>query len=450
MSDKKQNPAPGNGKPSAASWMARVPVRVGGIAAVGYATLLLTGGGFGVWAATAPLAGATIAPGVIAASGQNVLVQHHTGGILEKINFREGDKVAAGDALFEIDATVARAQLNRLIRQYVAQKAKAVRLTAERDGETKVEMPADFERFGPNFDQEEVFRQQGLEFKARLDRHRAELEILNQRVLSLRESIIGLRAQKKALAEQIDIVRSEAQRKSNLLDQGLASRSEYTELLRAAAALVGQSGSIEAQIASSTTQLTEAAQQIERLKTGRVEEAVGELNTVQTALSDLLEQISAAQVEVERTVVRAPVTGVVVRSVYNTPNAVIRPGEVVMEILPTSRDLIVEAKVRTQDIDKLRLGQPASLLLSALNQRTTPRVAGQVYYISADRLVDERTSMPYYTVRMKIEELPPEVSRDQIYPGMPVESFIETEERTFLSYVARPIMDSFQHAFREE
>ncbi|MEO4000988.1 HlyD family type I secretion periplasmic adaptor subunit [Mesorhizobium sp. CAU 1732] len=432
-------------------WQKRIATRTGGVAILGYVTIALFGGGFGVWAATAPLAGAAIAPGVVAVAGQNIMIQHQEGGTITKINFREGETVREGDALFAVDSTMTRAQLNRLVRQFVAQRAKAVRLEAERDGLDRLTMPDDIARFGDGFGHEDIFHEQEKEFTARLSRYRAEAEILVQRKLALDESIKGLRAQKTAFEEQIAIVKDETQRKSDLLDRGLTNRSEYSELLRAGASLLGQAGSIEAQIASTITQLAEAGQQTERLTTSRVEEAVGELNEVRTALFDLEEQIVAAQAAVARSVVHAPTDGVVVRMHHNSRDGVVRPGEVVMELLPTTSELIVQAQVSPQDIDKIHIGQPAKMMFSALNQRTTPQVAGEVFYVSADRLVDQRTEMPYYTVRLRIAgALPDEIKPEQVYPGMPVESFISTDERTFVSYLARPIMDSFQKAFREE
>jgi HlyD family secretion protein len=178
---------------------------------------------------------------------------------------------------------------------------------------------------------------------------------------------------------------------------------------------------------------------------------LGELNTVSANITDVEEQISAAQSVLERTVVRAPADGIIVRSVYNTPNSVVRPGEVIMEILPTTRELIVEARVRPEDIDKIRVGQDARMHFRALNPRTTPQVAGKVFYMSADRLVDQKNGQPYYTIRLKIaEELPPAIKPDQIYPGMPVDSFIAVGPRTFASYLVQPIVDSFGKAFREQ
>jgi HlyD family secretion protein len=145
------------------------------------------------------------------------------------------------------------------------------------------------------------------------------------------------------------------------------------------------------------------------------------------------------------------VDGIVVRSVYNAEGSVIRAGEVAMELLPTTDDLIVEAQIRPQDIDSIRIGQDADMMFTALDARSTPKIPGKVFYISADRLLTPNTGQPYYTVRLKMaDKLPPQVKPEQVYPGMPVETFISTGERTFLAYLSKPLMDSFQRAFREK
>lgn len=432
-------------------WHKKIPTQTGKIAIAGYSTIAALIGGFGVWAATVPIAGAAIAPGVVAAAGKNIMIQHLEGGVIRKIHFREGDRVRKGDPLFVIDATAAKTQVNRLVKQSIAQRAKAARLEAERDGLSEIDMPADLERPSGGLDVQDVIAQQRKEFEARLARYHAEQEILRQRIETLKESVTGFRAQKKATEEQLTIVREEAERKKQLLEKGLTNRSEYTELLRTSASLVGQAGAIESQIAGTATQLAEAGQQIERLTTSRVEDAVGELNTVRSSLADLEEQINAAQSILQRTIAKAPTDGIVVRSLYNIEEGVIRPGEVVMELLPTTDQMIIEARVSSQDIDSIRLGQEAQMMFSALNARITPQVRGKVIYVSADRVVDEKTGASFYTTRLTIDEkLPTEIKPEQVYPGMPVETFIGTGDRTFLVYLLRPFLDSFSKAFREE
>lgn len=431
-------------------WTRSVDTRTGPISMFGYIFMIVFLGGFGLWGSTAPLAGATIAGGYVAAAGQNILIQHLEGGIIKTIEAREGDRVKAGQPLITLDPTLADAQLNRLLKQLAALRAKSMRLEAERDLKQKLVIPAAVAGTSRGITFPEVISEQQVEFDARYSRYVAEREILNQRIAALNEAIIGLDVQKKASSDQLGIVRDEIDRKKQLLDSGLTNRSEYTALLRAEAELIGQVGSLQSQIASSSTQIIETKQQIERLTTSRVEDAVTDLNTQRATIADVEEQARAASSVLDRTVIRAPANGIIVRSVHNAVQSVIRAGEPIMELLPTSEQLVIEARISPHDIDSLRIGQAARLHFSALNARTTPQVAGTVTYISADRLVDQANGQPYYIARMKItDDLPPEVRRDQIYPGMPVETYIETDQRTFLEYLVRPLLDSFGRAFRE-
>lgn len=437
-------------KPKTFRWTQLVDTRTGPISWFGYVFMVVCLGGFGLWGSTAPLAGATIAPGYVAAAGQNVMIQHLEGGIIKEVDAREGDRVKAGQPLLVLDPTMAEAQLNRLLKQLAALRAKSMRLEAERDLKQKLVIPAGIVRSsrGDSFD--DVISEQQVEFDARYARYTAEREILNQRIAALDEAVTGLEVQKKASEDQLKIVREEIDRKKKLLEDGLTNRSEYTNLLRAEAELIGQVGSLQSQIASSSTQIIETRQQIERLTTARVEDAVAELNTERATIADVEEQARAAQAVLDRTVIRSPADGIIIRSIHNSVLAVIRAGEPFMELLPTSENLVIEARISPHDIDNLRIGQAARLHFSALNARTTPQVDGTVTYISADRLVDQSSGQPYYTARLKItDELPAEVKREQIYPGMPVESYIATGDRTFFEYLVRPLLDSFGRAFRE-
>ncbi|RWC57335.1 HlyD family type I secretion periplasmic adaptor subunit [Mesorhizobium sp.] len=431
-------------------WQRDVDTRTDRITLAGYGSVAVFLLGFGFWAATAPIAGATIAPGVVAAAGQNVMIQHLEGGVVSSIKVREGDRVSRGQALIVLDPTVAQSQLNRVLKQWVAQKADIARLEAERDGLEKIVLSSDLGAYSDASEYSDVFGEQNKEFQARLARYAAEQGILKQRVMALQDAIVGLRAQKKAAENQIAIVSGETERKKDLLEKGLTNRSEYTDLLRSTAELVGQAGSLEAQIASSATQTVEARQQIERLTTSRVEDAVTELNKARAQVADLEEQINAGRSVLDRTTIRAPVDGIIVRSLYNSQGSVIRAGEVVMELLPTTNEFIVEARIKPEDIDSIRVGQDANMMFTALNARTTPKVPGKVFYISADRLITPSTGLPYFTVRLKMaDKLPRQIKPEQIYPGMPVETFISTGERTFLAYLTKPLVDSFQRAFRE-
>ncbi|RUW67920.1 MULTISPECIES: HlyD family type I secretion periplasmic adaptor subunit [unclassified Mesorhizobium] len=420
------------------------------VALTGYAATALLAGCFGYWAVSAPLSGAVITQGTIAATGGNILIQHSEGGIINQLLVHEGDRVEQGEPLILLDRTAAQADLNRLTRQSIALRASAARLEAERDGLDGLApisgaAPAPFQQ-----DFENLVREQRKEFAARLARFRSEQAILAQRVAMHRQSVIGLNAQKQAVQQQAEVVKKELGIKTSLLDQGLTNRTEYSQLLRSQADLVGQAGALEANLAAANTQIVEAEQQIERATTQRVEEALTKLDEVRTNLADIEEQMRAAEAVLQRTTIKAPAAGIVVSSTYNSTGSVIAPGEKIMEILPTASGLIVDAKLRPKDIDEVRVGQPAKLRLAALNTRLTPEVSATVTQISADRLIDQATHEPYFRARLKIaDQLPPGVKAEQLYPGTPVEAFINTGDRTFFEYLARPMLDSFARAFTE-
>ena len=416
----------------------------------GYAAIALMVGGFGYWAAKAPLAGAVITQGTIAATGGNILIQHREGGIIRQLLVHEGDRVREGQELILLDRTAPEADLNRLTRQWIALKASAARLEAERDGLDRLApisepAPAPFQQ-----DFQNLVREQQKEFDARLARFRSEQSILAQRVAMHRESVKGLDAQKLAIEQQAEVVKKELGIKTDLLGKGLTNRTEYSQLLRSEADLVGQAGALEANLASANTQIVEAEAQTERATTQRVEDALTKLDDVRTNLADIEEQMRAAQAVLKRTTITAPAAGIVVSSTYNSQGSVVGPGEKIMEILPTSSGLVVDAKLRPKDIDQVHVGQPAKLRLSALNTRLTPEVQATVSEISADRLIDEATHEPYFRARLKINDaLPAGVKTEQLYPGTPVDTFISTGNRTFFGYLVRPMMDSFARAFRE-
>jgi HlyD family type I secretion membrane fusion protein len=415
-------------------WAKTVPTSTWRSAILGYGSMAVFVAFFGYWAATAPLAGAAIAPGVVAASGQNLKIQHLEGGTVTAVLVKEGERVKLGDTLLTLDPTVLQSQLDRFIKLEAALKAKQARLSAERDGKENLVFPNE---------------QQG-EFAARLNRHRNELSILGERVSQMQESVVGMEARKKASDEQLKIVKSETQRKLKLLDQGLTARDQYTQLLRSQADLLGQVSSTESQISSAKNQINEAREQIERAKSQRIEDALKELSDASNKLSDGEEQIKAARSMLERTIIKAPADGIIVSLKVNSPGIVLRPGEPVLELLPTTSDLVIEARIDPRSIDTVKVGQEARLRFTALNSTTTPEVSASVTYISADRLVDPATNQPYFQARLRItDNLPEEISRGQIYPGMPVETYISTGDRTFAEYLVKPLTDSFSRSFRE-
>ena len=269
--------------------------------------------------------------------------------------------------------------------------------------------------------------------------------------MAVEEEIEGLSIQKTSEQRKLAVIRDELADKAKLLAEGLTPKSQYNTLLRAEADSLGALGSITATIGQRRSAIAELAEQRSGLEAKRRESASAEVNELRSEIGDLRQQLRSRDDMLARSEIRSPADGIVVKLLKNTVGSVIKPGEAVVEILPTSSELIIDANVAPRDIDSVRVGQEARLRLTALNARTTPEVAATVSYISADRFIDPNTREPYYTARLKISQaLPETISPDQIQPGMPVDVFIKTGERTLLEYLVRPVQDSFAKAFREE
>ncbi|MBB3810017.1 HlyD family type I secretion periplasmic adaptor subunit [Pseudochelatococcus contaminans] len=406
--------------------------------------------GFLGWATFAPISGAVVAEGVVAAAGQNLRIQHLEGGIVSEIAVQEGERVDAGQVLFTLDDTSAAANRNRIRAKLLSAMIRAERLSAERGSVETLAFSPDLKDAAENAGMKSYLDEQRQEFEIRLARYRQERLILGQRLHSLGRQREGLQAQKDAVEEQLHVVRDERERKHGLLEKGLTNRSEYTALLRAEAELVGQAGRFGADILNVDIQEVEAREQVARLETQRVETASADLNLLRVEISESQEQLSAAEDILTRTVVRSPAKGIVVRNNHNTIGSVVRPGEMMTEILPTTDRPLVQAHIPVKDIDHVKVGQEVRMHFIALNARVTPEVTGQLAYISADRLTDEKTQVPYFLARIEpTHDLPEGISADKVYPGMPVQAFIQTEQRTFATYVTRPLLDSFNRAFKE-
>lgn len=457
----------------------RKPERAGGVplsirwpAILGLLGILAFFGGLGVWASTAPIAGAAVAPGVLVASGHNKIIQHLEGGIIKEILVGEGDRVDADAPVFVLDRTAAETNLNRLTAKRDTLQAYEARLLAERDGKERLlrsdELSSQLLQAGPGRQPkiglfpaalvkrssdpwvQRLLDDQRAEFDARLTRHRDEIGILNKRMRAFQEEITGIEAQNKALGQQLDLVEKEVADLSGLFEKGFATQERLLALKRSQAALLGERGENIAKIASARQQIAEIEQETARLKTTRREEASTNLSQTRTELQDVEKQIRTADDILNRIVIRSPVAGVVVKLGIHTAGEVIQSGQPLLEILPDGADLLIEARVRPEDIDSVKVGQTAAIRFSALNRRTTPVVDARVTYISADRLIDENTRQPYYLARLRLADLAGTgIDEAELSPGMQVESFIRTTERTFVDYLVRPIRDSFQKAFRE-
>lgn len=407
-------------------------------------------GGFLGWAATAPLAGAVIAAGNMAASGENQIVQHLEGGIVKEIHVHEGDLVAAGQPLLSLDPTVVEGNLSRLRTTLATLRADEARVLAEQRGHDAITFPPELLAADLDPSVKDVVETRTTEFADRLSRYRNEIRILEERLAGLDQEIAGAEAQRVATQKQIGFIAAELRDVDWLFKQGLARQDRLFALRRSEADLEGRAGALLSTIGKARQSIAEIRQQMEKLGHERRTEAVARLADVRGRTADTREQIRAAEAVLSRIIVRAPTDGTVVKLNVNTVGGVVSPGAQVLELLPAGVDLVVDARLQLADIDAVKVGQPANVRLAALNQRTTPVVHAQVTFVSADKLVDRNNQQAYYRVRLTFDTKQLGLhERALLAPGMPAEAFITTEERTMLRYLFRAIEDSLSRAFRE-
>lgn len=444
-------PAPSAAPEPAARWDADVPRHVRRHVIAGVMIVLAAFGGFGTWAVTAPLAAAIIAPGSFVATGRNKLVQHLEGGIIADISVAEGDKVVAGQPLIRLDETSALASQRALFLRRVRLEAMEARILAEYEAQPELQFPDHLTESRVDPEVATILDNQLLSFTVARSQLENDMDLIERNISVMEQRMRGYEAQREALERQISLLSDDRDAKAQLLDKGLIRRSELNALDRALADANGQFGRMEAEIAESLEMMAKYdAQKRQAIDTYR-QAALDELEAVQAELDTVREKERDAQSVLRRVVIEAPVSGTVVRLNYSSVGGVIEAGKVIAEVLPTDVPLIIETMIARTDIDAVKVGQPASVMLSALNRRTTPVLNGKVFYLSADAVVQGRgADREVYVARIQIpvSELD-RVSGFAPVPGMPVQVMIQTAERTFLQYIMKPVMDSMQRAFRE-
>jgi HlyD family secretion protein len=416
----------------------------------GITLLIVLCGGVGGWAATTEISGAVIAPGVLVVDTNVKKVQHPTGGVVGEIRARDGDRVAIGDIVVRLDETVTRANLAIVLRGLDELVARKGRLEAERDGLEGIAFPSEFiERLSEPQVGAIIAGERKL-FDLRQSARVGQKSQLRERIAQLREEIGGIGAQIKAKAQEIVLIQRELTGARDLWEKNLMPITKLTQLEREATRLEGERAQLTATSAQSKGKISELELQIIQVDRDLASEVGKELREVDAKIGEFVERKVAAEDQLKRIDIRAPQDGVVHQSVVHTIGGVINAGEQLMLIVPSTDNLIVEAKFAPQDIDQVKIGQRAVLRFTSFNQRTTPELNGVVTRVSADTTVDQRTSAPYYTLRISLsrEEIA-RLGEVTLVPGMPVESFIQTGDRKVISYLMKPLSDQVMRAFRE-
>ncbi|WP_380058920.1 HlyD family type I secretion periplasmic adaptor subunit (plasmid) [Falsihalocynthiibacter sp. SS001] len=423
-------------------WRARLPIFVGTLA------LVILVGGLGYWSVTARLAGAVISTGRVDVETKRQVIQHPDGGVVGAIAVRNGDVVEAGELLVQLDATLFESERSIIRGQLNDIGARKARLIAERDDAEVVEFP-DWLTSSGAADVKNVMEGQQRLFEARSVSVEREAEQLVERRKQYEHEIDGISSQLEAMKVRQVLVADELRDQTSLLERGLTQASRVSGLRHEEARMLGEIGEFNASLAQLRGSVAEVNIELIKLKTTRREEAITELRDLEFREIELTERMLGLEERLSRLSVRAPVGGVIYGSEVFALQSVVQAGAPMMYVVPQDQPMVIEARVDPINVDQVFRGQPAGLRFTAFESRTTPELRGSVVDLSADAFMDEATGQTYYLV----EVLPAEgelekLGENKLIPGMPVEVFIKTNERTPLEYLTKPLTDYFTRSMR--
>jgi len=415
---------------------------------IGFIILFLVFGVFGVWASVAPIEGAAHAPGSVTVRSYKKVLQHLEGGMINHIYARDGDVVEAGDPLIELDNTQSHAQLEIASAQFVALTALEARLIAERDDADVIAFPSTLS--ASDDDARAEMMAQNQIFSARKRSREGSVAVLEQRIEQLHSRVTGLEAMKASKEILAASFGDELADTRILLEQGFSDKLRLRDLERSHAAYTGEAAELVATISSTQMQVGETQLQILQTENEFQSDVVAQLSDTQTRLKDIRERMIALTDVVNRTIIRAPESGIVSGMQYHNEGGVIAPGAPIGEVVPQSDELIIEARVSLTDIDRVQAGQEATIRFSSFGS-SVPTIVGHVISISADAMADKNTGAPYYLARVTVS---PEGMADLgdliLVPGMPAEVFISSGSRTFVQYVMKPFSNALARSMRED
>jgi len=427
-------------------WSATVPVVTGLLA------IVVLFGGFVAWATLTQIAGAIIAPARIEVDQKRQVVQHPAGGVVAEIAVKEGDRVQAGDLLIRLDVQQMQSSLTIVEGQLFELMARRGRLEAERDGQDAPAFEADLLAVaGARPAVRELVDGQSTLFLARRTSIESQSRQLRKRADQTGNQIVGITAQEASLARQLVLIEQELTAKQSLLDRGLAQASSVLSLKREAASLDGRLGELAASKAQSEQRITEIEIEVLRLFSTRREEAITRLRDLRTNELELMEKRAALKSEIALMEIRAPVSGIVYNMRVRTMRSVVGAADPVLYLIPQDRPLIIAARVDPIHVDQIVTGQPVTLRFSALDQRSTPELVGKVVLVSADAFEGDTPGASFYRAEIVLNpgELAKLAPGQVLIPGMPVEAFIRTADRSPLVYLIKPMANYFNRALRE-
>lgn len=409
-------------------------------------------GGLGAWAALFPISGAVIAPGVVKVSMERQVIQHLEGGIVDKITVREGDHVEAGQVLVRLKSSQIEASVSLLEGQLWLKLAEGARLKAESQLAGRIDWPEEIDADRATPEIRKILGEEQAVFASRRKDLDGKIQLYASQIKQFEEKIIGARGERAAHEKIIVSLREELDAKKILFKDRYIDKTQVLSLERALADREGQAESLRQVIAETRQKIEELKLRMIDLKNTYQDNAVTELSRVNDQIFEIREQLKPRVDQKERLEIRAPMAGVVINlQVHSEEAGVIQPGQPLMDIVPEDAELIIETKVRTDQITQVEVGQDAKVQLTAFNRREIPPIAGKVTYVSADQLT-ERTAageMPFYISRIEVPESELKDAGAYLSPGMPAVCYITTETRTIIDYLLEPIMENLDKALRE-
>jgi epimerase transport system membrane fusion protein len=426
-----------------------MPTSDRGIRRVGMTIVLVTFGLFGTWAAFAPLGNAVYGSGIVTVQSYRKTVQHLEGGIVKELLAHDGDTVHKGDPLIVLDDGQLNSEYESTRNQLITARAKEARLRAERDDLPAI--PA-LKIDGVESDRaREAIDGEAQVFRSRHDARLGEISVQKERIGQLKQQILGLN---DMIATKVSLEKSytgEITELKDLLRQGFVDKQRLLEQERKLDMLKSEVADHQSTITKTRLQINETEMQIVQTNQKFSSDVAKDLSDVQAQVFDLQEKASALKDRLSRIVIRAPEDGMVLEMKVHTIGGVVSAGTPLLDIVPESSELVVEAHVSTNDIDRITLGKLTDIRFSAFNSATTPVIQGQVTRISADRLTDEKTGEGYYLVRVKVtDEGMQRLGNRKLQPGMPAEVLINAGERTMLEYLLKPARNMFAKSMIEE
>lgn len=418
---------------------------------LGILVVLVMFGGLGTWAATAPLDSAIIAPGTVIVESNRKAIQHLEGGIVSEILVEEGDVVQAGDVLLRLDATKASANAALYQKNMDELVALEARLLAEQSDADTIDFPDDLRSKVSDPDVRDLMENQTEQFVERRRSLEGQIAILEQRISQYQQEITGLKAQHDSQLRQLEIFKDELVGLRELFEKGYYPRTRILAMEREVAGLEGTIGATVADIARAEKGIGETNLQIIQTKQKFREEVVAQLRETRNEMGQVREKLVVAEDTLQRVDIRSPLAGTVQNIKVHTEGGVIRPGDTLMEVVPTDDRLVIEGQVSPIDIDAVHAGLQAEVRLSALSMRSTPIILGTVTTVSSDRIVNERENTAYFRIQVVVpdEELA-KLGDQTLSAGMPAEVVVKIGERTMLDYIVKPMTDYFAKAFTEQ